>query len=71
MKVNFFFSAFDCREYLRLGIANLPWVDVIPSIGLNVYSMLQRDHVVITAAAVEAVVGRLRRPIKPVCSFTP
>ena len=60
----------SCREALRRGTANLPWVDVLPSVGLNVYSILQRDHLVITRGALEALVGRLRRPIKP-CSLTP
>lgn len=59
-----------CRENLRLGIANLPWVDILPSVGVNVYSLLQRDYLVITKDAVESLVGRLRRPIKP-CSITP
>ncbi|KAH7616148.1 putative 50S ribosomal protein L4 [Nannochloris sp. 'desiccata'] len=60
----------DGGENLRLGIANLPWVDILPSVGVNVYSLLQRDYLVITKDAVESLVGRLRRPIKP-CSITP
>jgi large subunit ribosomal protein L4 len=50
-------------------VANLPWVDTLPSVGLNVYSILQRDHLVITTNAVEAVMRRMRRPIKP-CSIS-
>jgi len=58
------------RELLRQGIANLPWVDALPAAGLNVYSLLQRDHLVLTRGAVEAVMQRMRRPIKP-CSPSP
>lgn len=55
---------------LRIGASNIPWVDVIPSDGLNVYSLLQRDYVVLTKDAVEGVIERLRRPLRP-CSRTP
>jgi 50S ribosomal protein L4 len=43
---------------------NIPWVDVIPVTGLNVYSILQRDFLVMTTAAVKSLVERLRTPIK-------
>lgn len=59
-----------CRETLRLGAANLPWIDVLPAVGLNVYSILQRDHLIITRDALDMVVERLRRPMKP-WSLTP
>ncbi|KAI3428201.1 hypothetical protein D9Q98_006581 [Chlorella vulgaris] len=55
----------DGGEVLRRGAANLPWVDCIPQHGLNVYSILQRDYLVITRAAVELLTERMRRPIKP------
>ena len=29
---------------LRRAAANLPWVDAIPQLGLNVYSILQASH---------------------------
>ena len=60
-----FVPAIARREELRRGTANLPWVDVLPSVGLNVYSILQRDSLVMSRSAVEAVVARLRRPLKP------
>lgn len=56
-----------CRELLRRGIANLPWIDALPVVGLNVYSILQRDYLVMTQRAVDAITQRMRRPIKP-CS---
>lgn len=59
-----------CREPLRQGVANLPWIDVLPSVGTNVYSLLQRDHLIITRDALEMLEERLQRPIKP-NSFTP
>lgn len=43
---------------------NIPWVDVIPVVGLNVYSILQRDVLVMTKDAVEGLVTRLHAPIK-------
>ena len=53
-----------CREGLRLAASNLPWVDVLPQEGANVYSILQRDQLVLSRAALEALVERLQRPIK-------
>ncbi len=43
---------------------NIPWVDVIPVVGLNVYSILQRDVLVMTKDAVEGLVTRLHTPIR-------
>ena len=40
--------------------ANLPGVDVLPSVGANVYDILKRDTVVITKAGVEALEARLK-----------
>jgi len=39
-------------------------VDVLPAEGANVYSILQRDQLVLSRAALEALAARLRRPIK-------
>ncbi|KAL6766537.1 MRPL4 [Auxenochlorella protothecoides x Auxenochlorella symbiontica] len=55
----------DGGEGLRRACANLPWVDLLPSIGLNVYSILRRDYLVLTRQSVEAVQERLRKPIRP------
>lgn len=60
----------DGGEELRRTACNLPWVDTIPQQGLNVYSILQRDYLVLTLAAVKLLSERLRQPIKP-CSPTP
>ena len=48
---------------MRRAAGNLPWVDVLPQEGMNVYSILQRDQLVLTKPALEAAVERLRRPI--------
>jgi large subunit ribosomal protein L4 len=39
---------------------NLPFVDVLPSIGANVYDILRRDTLVLTRAAVEQLEARLK-----------
>ena len=51
-------------EAVGRATGNIPWVDVIPVIGLNVYSILQRDVLVMTREAVEGLVTRLHTPIK-------
>lgn len=57
-------------DELRLGIRNIPWVDVLPVEGMNVYSILQRDFLILTKDAVAEFIKRMRRPIRP-CSRTP
>lgn len=52
-------------QELRRATSNLPWVDVMPSVNLNVYRILQRDYLVLSRAAIEALTERLRRPVKP------
>ena len=39
---------------------NLPKVDVLPSVGANVYDILRRDTLVLTQDAVEALEARLK-----------
>ena len=39
--------------------ANIPNVDVLPTMGANVYDILKRDTLVITRAGVEALRARL------------
>lgn len=39
---------------------NVPNVEVLPSVGANVYDILRRDHLVLTKAAVEQLEARLR-----------
>eukprot|EP00873_Tetraselmis_striata_P000168 jgi/Tetstr1/420432/TSEL_011546.t1 len=56
-------TAPDGGELLRRSISNMIWVDALPSEGLNVYSILQRDYLAITREAAYKLMARLRRPI--------
>ena len=53
------------EDPLRRGTSNLPWVDTCPWTCLNVYSILQRDYLVLSRRALDRTVQRMRRPIKP------
>lgn len=55
----------DGGEDLRRGVRNIPWMQVVPAKGLNVYSILQRDYLIMSVAGVERVVQRLQSPLKP------
>ncbi|KAL2341326.1 hypothetical protein Fmac_009266 [Flemingia macrophylla] len=50
-------------EKLKLSTQNLHYVNVLPSIGLNVYSILLHDTLVMSRAAVTRIVERMRTPI--------
>ena len=43
---------------LKLAARNIPHVDVLPSMGLNVYDILRRDTLVLTRAAIDAIAAR-------------
>jgi hypothetical protein len=55
----------DGGAELRRAIANLSWADADHPGGLSVLSILRRDYLTMTPAAVEAVTGRLRSPVRP------
>ena len=42
-----------------LAARNIPNVDVLPTVGLNVYDVLRREKLVLTREAVEAIQARL------------
>jgi len=44
----------------RNAARNVPHLDVLPSVGANVYDILRRDTLVLTKAAVEALEARLK-----------
>ena len=46
-------------DNFRLAARNIPHVDVLPSVGLNVYDVLRRDTLVLTRDAVDAINTRL------------
>ena len=48
------------RDHLRRAASNLPWIDVLPTAGANVYSILQRDNLLLSRDAVEGLVNRLQ-----------
>jgi large subunit ribosomal protein L4 len=49
----------DRNETVERSSRNLSSVTVLPVAGLNVYDILKRNHLVMTRAAVDAVVARL------------
>ncbi|KAF5742140.1 putative 50S ribosomal protein L4 [Tripterygium wilfordii] len=51
------------NEKLKLATQNLHYVNVLPSIGLNVYSILLHDTLVISRSAVDRIVERMHTPI--------
>ena len=48
------------NENFALAARNIDGVDVLPSIGANVYDILRRDTLVITRAGIEALEARLK-----------
>ncbi|MED6144487.1 hypothetical protein PIB30_016155 [Stylosanthes scabra] len=50
-------------EKLKLATQNLHYVNVLPSIGLNVYSILLHDTLVMSRDAVNSIVQRMHTPI--------
>ncbi|XP_074279217.1 uncharacterized protein LOC141604671 [Silene latifolia] len=51
-------------DKLKLATQNLHYVNVLPSIGLNVYSILWHDTMVMSRDAVNRIVERMHTPIK-------
>ncbi|KAK7266017.1 hypothetical protein RIF29_18656 [Crotalaria pallida] len=51
-------------EKLKLATQNLHYVNVLPSIGLNVYSILLHDTLMMSRDAVNKIVERMHTPIK-------
>ncbi len=54
-----FVGATDLDENFRKSVANIPNIDALPTIGLNVLDILNHDKLVLTADAVKAVEARL------------
>ncbi len=49
----------DLDDNLCMAAANIPGIDVVPSMGANVYDIMRRDTLVLTKDAVEALQARL------------
>jgi len=47
-------------DNFALASRNMPFVDVLPQVGANVYDILRRDTLVLTKDAVEALEARLK-----------
>ncbi|MFT6425495.1 50S ribosomal protein L4 [Pacificibacter marinus] len=50
----------DIDTNLKAAAANLTGVDILPTMGANVYDILKRDTLVLTKSAVEALEARLK-----------
>ncbi len=50
----------DLNENFVMAARNIETIDVLPSIGANVYDILRRDQLVITKAGIEALEARLK-----------
>ncbi len=50
----------EVNENFAIAARNIDGVDVLPSIGANVYDILRRDTLVITKAGIEALEARLK-----------
>ena len=50
----------DMDENFAMAARNIETIDVLPSMGANVYDILRRDQLVITKAGVEALEARLK-----------
>jgi len=53
------FITLDSHKTLELSARNVPYVQVLPSAGLNVYDILRYDHLVLLSPAVAAIEARL------------
>ena len=45
---------------LRTAVRNIPNIDVLPVVGINVYDILRRQKLVLTRAAVDALEARFK-----------
>ena len=55
-----FIDGAELNVNFALASRNLPFIDVLPSQGANVYDILRRDTLVLTKAAVERLEARLK-----------
>ncbi|CAB4306110.1 unnamed protein product [Prunus armeniaca] len=62
--VNYVQQMENSKKLLLLATQNLHYVNVLPAVGLNVYSILQHDTLVMSRAAVNEIVERMHTPIK-------
>jgi len=53
------FITLEGHEALELSARNVPYVQVLPTAGLNVYDILRYEHLVLLSPAVAAIEARL------------
>lgn len=62
LNVRFIFSSTDyAPRNITAALDNLPHINIMPVYGLNVYSMLKHDTLVLTIAAAEKIEERILR----------
>ncbi len=59
IKKALFIDGAEVNENFALAARNIDGIDILPSMGANVYDILRRDKLVLTKAAVEALEARL------------
>ena len=52
-----------CRTGVRRAASNLGWVNVLPPENVNVYSILQQGHLIVSQDALSDIIERLHTPI--------
>jgi large subunit ribosomal protein L4 len=60
LKNALFVDGAEVSKNFALAIRNIPYIDVLPQQGLNVYDILRREVLILTKAAVESIEQRLR-----------
>jgi len=60
LKNALFVDGAEVSKNFALAIRNIPYIDVLPQQGLNVYDILRREALILTKAAVESIEQRLR-----------
>lgn len=48
---------------MRRAASNLGWVNVLPPENVNVYSILQKGHLIVSRDALDDIIARLHMPI--------
>lgn len=52
-----------CRLDVRRAASNLGWVNVLPPENVNVYSILQQGHLIVSQDALSDIITKLHTPI--------
>ena len=60
-KVLFVLGKDDKQDDLNLAIRNIPLVDTINQLGLNVYDVLKKDHILFTEQGLKEFEDRLSK----------